>query len=541
MMCPGYSFFEEVHFVPTSISLSTPLQETFRVLGLRSNSASVPVLAMAMGSPFEQIRVGALQTLIQRGGEAEMAAILERIDCCNDAELPLLANQVSLLMAPIEAGLASRDPLARQRSLIAIGKLQIANQFHHLVLSAQSPDDPQQIVAAELLLGLALKYGFDARQKSPRGNAVNRAQLLSVLWQSILNFNDHKILQIVDTWLCAAHWDDQAFKDLLTPAPGELIYKVAMRQLKVSNRSQIAELLAGVLWSQGPRPEALQALRDRTDCLIVTKLAELVIRFGITPVVSKNLRANVPIACLDRFDFSSDAFPLAHRCAILQLLSNTDSSPDKVLDGVTHLLRVKDPATEQACSTALRSLRSLKPEIVVMVLSDCFEVPGMEPYQPPPWKANLRSALERLIELVPHQTPTIRSSIEYAFSEFRCEELIKHLDDWPESHLSAYAKMVSISETAFVQFIEREATSQSQVKRIRAIHAIRFLGVTNGLVDVAIDALQDKSEKVRVEAIHAIATGHTRQEAIEILCPLVEDDDQAVQTAAKFALSQLES
>jgi hypothetical protein len=527
--------------VPSSISLPAPLQETFRVLGLRSNSASVQVLAMALSSPFEQIRVGALQTLIQRGGEAEMAAILERIDYCNDSELPLLANQVSLLMAPIEAGLASRDPLARQRSLIAISKLQVASQFQHLVLAAQSPDDPQQIVAAELLLGLAVKYGFDARQKSPRGNAANRAQLLSVLWQSMLNFNDHKILQIVDAWLCAAHWDDQPFKDLLTPVKNESIYKVAFRQLKVSNRLQIAELLAGVLWSQGPRPEALQSLGDRTDNLIVTKLAELVVRFGVTPIVSKNLRTNIPIACLDRFDFSRDAFSIAYRCAILQLLSNTDCSPDKVLDGVTHLLQTKDPAAEQACCTALRSLRSLKPEIVVMVLSDCFEMPGMEPYQPPPWKANLRSALERLIELAPHQTSAIRSSIECAFSEFRCEELIKHLDDWPESHLRAYAQMITISETTFVQFIEREATSQSQVKRMRALHAIRFLGVTNGLVDVVIDALQDKSEKVRIEAIHAIATGHTRQEAIDILRPLIEDDDQTVQTAAKFALSRLES
>ncbi len=540
MVTRGKVFFEGAHFVQSSNTLSTPLQETFRVLGLPSNSASVRVLAMALASPYEQIRLGALQTLIQRGGEAEMAAILEKIDYCNDAELPLLSKQVPLLKACIEAGLASRDPLARQRSLCAIGKLQVASQFHHLVNAAQSPDDPQQIVAAELVVGLALKYGFDARHHSQRGNAANRAQLLSVLWQSMLNFNEHRILQIFDAWLCAAHWDDQAFKDLLTPVRGEPIRKVALRQLKFSTHVQIVELLAGVLWSQEPSPGALQALGDRTDFLIVTRLAELVIQFGITPCVSKNLRANIPILCLDRFDFSSDAFPLAHRCAMLQLLSNASSSPDKVIEGVSHLLRSKDPAVEQACSIAIRSLRSLKHEIVVMVLSDCFEGPGMETHEPPPWKADLRSALEGLIEQYPHQPPTIRNSIEYAFSDFRCEELLKHLDEWPESHLCAYAKMVTISETTFVQFIEREATSQSLVKRLRAIRAIRFLGVANGLVDVAIEAMQDKSEKVRIEAIHIIATGHSREDAIAILCPFIEDDDQTVQTAAKFAISRLE-
>ena len=92
--------------------LTFQLQETFRVLGLPTNTASVQVLGRALASPFEQIRVGALQTLINRGGQAEISLILERIDLCTDAELPLLAKHVSLLFAPIEAGLADRDPVS---------------------------------------------------------------------------------------------------------------------------------------------------------------------------------------------------------------------------------------------------------------------------------------------------------------------------------------------------------------------------------------------------------------------------------------------
>ncbi len=525
----------------STTSLTSALQGTFRILGLRSNSAAVEVLGKALASPFDQVRLGALQTLLQRGGEAEMAAILKRIDHCNESELPFLTNHVPLLLAPIEAGLASHDPMDRQRSLCAITKLEIASQFHHLVLTAQSPDDPQQIVAAELLLGLALKYGFEARHRRSHSNEANRKGLLHVLWQSMLNFNDHRIVQIVDAWLCATHWDDHAFADLFTPVRGEPIHKVAMRQLKVSPRVQIAELLAGVLWSQNPSPEGIQALGERTDLLIVTRLAELVIKFGITHCVAKNLGQRIPISSLERFDFSSEAFSLTHRCAMLQLLSNADCSPDKTLHAINQLLSTKDPSAEQVCSTAMRSLQSLNSEIVVMVLSDCFEIPGMEHYDPPPWKASLRSELERLIELYPHQPQIVRNSIEHAFSGFRCEDLIKHLDDWPESHLFAYGKMVAISETGFAQIIERDAISQSTVKRLRAIHAVRFLGVNNGLEDVVIEAIQDKSEKVRVEAIYAIASGHSRLQAIEILRPLINDEDQTVQTAAQFALSRLES
>ncbi len=522
----------------TTCPLTSPIKGTFRQLGIRSNLASVDILGQALCSSYEQIRLSALLTLLERGGPAEMSKILERIDLCNDAELPLIASHVSLLSVPIEAGLADRDPLKRQRSLCAIAKLKIASLFHHLVQAAQNPEDSQQIVAAELVMVLATRLGAEARAKG-RTNNVIREQLLIDLWQSVLQFNDHRILHIVEAWLCASHWDDEAFKNLFRPTPGETTYRIVLRQLKHSHRVPIIELLAGVIWSNGPSPEAVQALGDSTERNVVVQLAELAHRFGVTPCATKNLALRIPIQCLEHFDFSDKTYSIQNRCATLMLLLASDTTPDKVLRGIIQLLETLDPTADQACCDALRGLRSLKPEIVLMVLSDCFEVPGMEPYEPPPWKSNLRLALERLIELYPHQSECVRRSIEYAFSDFRCEELIKHLDDWPESHLKAYAKIVRISEVGYIDYIERDCQSQSAVKRCRAIHAIRFLGMENGLADITLDALQDKSEKVRIEAIYAVAAGRSRAEAIETLRPLTRDEEPSVITAANFALSSL--
>ena len=523
----------------TSIPINSPLHETFRALGHGSNLASVQVLGQALASRVVAVRQLALQTLIHRGGEAEMSTILERIDNCNEAELPFLTNHTSSLIVPIEIGLGDRNPLKRQRSLCAIAKLQIASQFHHLVRAAQSPDDPQQIVAAELVLGLACKLGAEARRQKGRSSNTNRERLLLDLWQSMLQFNDHKILQIVDAWLCASHWDDPAFKDLFKPTRSDPIYKFALRQLKHSHRTQITELMAGVLWSQGPSPEAVQELGERTEQVMAMQLAEFVTMFGFTPMVTKNLALKIPIQCIERLDFSNNSLSLVHRCALVQLLAASDVSPDKIIFGITKLLETRDSVVDLACSNAIRSIRSLKPEIVVMVLSDCFEVPGMKAYEPPPWKSSLRAALERLIEMYPHQASMVQKSIEFIFADFRCEELIKHLDDWPESHLNAYAKIVRIAEVGFVEFIERDAQSPSAVKRSRAIHAVRFLGMDNGLADITLEAIEDKSEKVRIEAIYAIASGRNRNDAIEVLRPLIRDEDQSVKTAAGFALSGL--
>jgi len=525
----------------TAIPYSSSLKETFRVLGHKSNLACVEVLGQALCSPIPQIRLNALLTLIQRGGEADIATILERIDECQEAELPLLQTQSHLLLAPIEAGLADREPHKRQRALCAIAKLRIATLFHHLVSAAQSPDDPQQIVASELTIGLATTFGAEARYRLTRNNEANREQLLSDLWQSMLLFNDHRILQIVDAWLCASHWDDAAFKAIFRPTHGEPIHKVAMRQLKQSNRIQIVELLAGVLWSRGAAPEAVKVLCERNDAAMALRFAELMLKFGATPFVSRNLALNIPIPCLEQFNFADEAISIEHRSALIQLLSVVDTSPDKVIHGVAKLLDSRNPAVEPACASAIRNLKSLQTEVVVMVLSDCFENIGMESYVPPPWKASLRTALERLLEIYSSQAPAVKGSIEFALSDFRCEELLKHLDDWPESHLNAYARIVRVAEAGFVEFIEREAQSQSAIKRSRAIHAVRFLGMQHGLSDIVFEAIEDKSENVRVEAIHTITAGLSRREAIELLIPLLQDENVSVKTAASFALSSLES
>ncbi len=506
---------------------------------MRSNLASVQVLSFALTSKFEQIRLDALKTLIHRGGPEDMAAILERIDQCNEAELPLLMEHIPLLKIPIEAGLADRNPIKRQRSLCAIAKLQIGSLFRQLVLAAESPDDPQQMVAAELLMQLSTKLGDLARRKK-QSNEMLREHLQSELLQSMRRFQDHRITDIVDAWLCATNWNDTAFKAIFTPASGETIHKIAVRQMRHSHRPQIVELMAGILWSQGPTPEALKELGSREDQATILQLAVLVSRYGMTSSANKNLNSQIRMSGLEQVDFSDNAIPLSQRCNLLKLLSASCAPPDKVLLAITQMLELKSRESDQCCAAAIRNMRCPNSEMVVMVLSDCFEVPGMESYEPPPWKVSLRTALERLIQLYPSQSPMVQRSIEFIFADFRCEELIKHLEDWPESHLNAYAKIVRIAETGYVEFIQRDAASQSAVKRSKAIQAVRFLGVGNGLKEIAINAVSDKNSKVRTEAIFAIASGYNRRESIEILRPLLKDEDQTVITAANFALSQLE-
>lgn len=520
-------------------ALTQPQKDTFQVLGLRSNSASIDVLGHAVCSPYDRIRLAALQTLVARGGEREMAMIVEKIDHCSDQEIPLLQSQVRLLLAPIEACLADQDPVRMQRAIIAIAKLRISSQFHHVVQIASSPEEPQQMVAIELLLELACHYGSKARNHRVGSANEARESLLLSLWRSMERFHEHRVTQIIDAWLCASHWEDDALKELFRPDRRDSLSKTAIRQLKLSHRHEVLELTAGILWSKGPLHYAVQLVGERKGESFNEIVSKLMHRFGVTPLLSQNLRQNIPMRFMDDYDMKSESQSIEHRCAMLKLFTASDMTPDRMLANILDLLETGDPKAEAQCAAAMRSLSSLKLELVVMVLSDHFEAPDIDAYVPPPWKADLKIQLDRMLKIYETQSATIRKAIQYAFSDFQCEELLNHFEDWPDAHLHAYGKMVRIADRSYIEFIEQESKSKSNAKRARAIKAIRFLGSDGRLGQVAMEGLQDPSDAVRIEAIYTIAPSVSKGDANAFLDPMLKDQDANVRVAANFAISQI--
>jgi hypothetical protein len=520
-------------------ALTQPQKDTFQVLGLRSNSASIDVLGQAVCSPYDRIRLAALQTLVARGGEREMAMIVEKIDHCSNQEIPLLQSQIPLLLAPIEACLADQDPVRMQRAVVAIAKLRISSQFHHVVRIASSPEEPQQMVAIELLLELACYYGSKARSHRVGSTNEARETLLVDLWRSMERFHDHRVTQILDAWLCASHWEDDALKELFRPDRRDSLSKTAIRQFKHSHRSEIIELTAGILWSKGPLRYVLQLVGERKGESFTEIISKLMDRFGVTPLLSQNLRQNITMRFMEDYDMKSDSQSIEHRCAMLKLFTASDMTPDQMLAHILDLLETGNVKAETECAAAMRSLSSLKPELVLMVLSDHFEAPDIDAYVPPPWKADLRIQLDRMLRTYETQSAMIRSAIEYAFSDFQCEELLNHFDDWPDAHLYAYGKMVRIADRNHIEFIENQSKSQFDHKRARAIKAIRFLGSDGRLGQVAMEGLKDISDAVRIEAIYTIAPGLSRCDANAFLDPMLEDQDANVRVAANFAISQI--
>lgn len=524
---------------PMNSTRTQPLSSTFSVLAQPRNLASIEVLEFALRCEIPAIRIGGVQALLARNGSKEMETIVRCIDLCDAEEVSLLRSHSSLFITPVEAALASREPETRQRGLIAIAKLQLHELFHFLVASAESADDPQQMVAAQLIDSLAAEFGKSARQHSSAGAFPARERLLNDLLISVRRYSKHRNNAIVDAFLICCHWDDDCYRELFSPL-AEDGFPMVLKRLKQLNRDGADELTCGSFWANNPNQASLEVLMDRDPAKTLRMMTTLEKRFTATPSFKENF-LNFPLPLIKNLDLASMQLDSIDVKSLLRLLVATGVNEDVLIHNVNFAAKSNDHDTNLECINAIRSLRTLKSEIVVMVLSDCFDRPDIEPYEPPPWKASYRSALEQLLDSYYDLPNSLRVAVNAALSEFKTEDLFRHAEGWPESHVKAYGRIARLVDKDCVDFLKVEIQSQSHLKRANAIRMIRYLGNDEQLMELTMMGLDDPNKLVRVEAVQSVAFGHDRDSAIELLSPLIRDEESSVSEVAAHSIRQLEN
>ena len=514
-----------------------PLQTTFRVLANPRNVAAIPVLALGMQSEDPFIRVSSIQALVTRGGQEDAKAIVATIDHCSNDELSFLRSHPGLFASPIEASLESSEPEVRQRGLIAIAKIRVASQFHRLVETVETVDDPQQIVASQLLLGLCKELGLEARQSITPKPVPGRRELLDALEGSIAIFQHHKMKEIVDAWLLASHWGDDMFQRLFSNMPHDAAATIRKR-MQSSQAAEIDELLLGSYWGSQPIEEAISVALDRASAKVPKELVRLEKRFGLQSQFVKNM-TKLPIEPLKHFDITQSNINPQDYDSLFRLMTAGGATPNTILWNAIRVIDQLSPLPqkiEKEIVAAIRSIRFTNACIITMVMSDCFDLPDIEAYQPPPWKAELRSALENLLERYYLLPVPICNSLDNMLQEFRCDQLFDYIDCWPDGHVRAYAKITKLVDKKCVETIGLEATCGSPTRRAKAIRLIRYLGRDEQFNEIAVEALQDVSDEVRIQAIQSISFGIDKSEAIELITPLLRDEHHAVQATASQSL-----
>jgi hypothetical protein len=424
--------------------------------------------------------------------------------------------------------------------LIAITKIRVASQYHRLVKVVEEVDDPQQIVASQLLLGLCRELGNESRQSINPKAVPGRKELLDALEVSLATFQDHRMKEIIDAWLLASHWGDEMFSRLFSNLPYDALIAIRKR-IQTSQAAEIDELLLGTYWSSSPVEGAISVALERASGKVPKELVRLEKRFGLQSQFTKNL-SKIPIEPLKQFDITQLKINKEDYDSLFRLMSVSGATPDTIL---WNTIRVLDqgsplsPSLEKEIVAAIRSIRFSNACIITMVMSDCFDLPDIEAYQPPLWKGELRSALENLLErfyLLPY---SVANGLSAMLHEFRCEDLFDYLDTWPDSHVKAYARIAKLIDKQCVETIGQEATSSVTTRRVKAIRLMRYLGRDEQFNEIATAALEDVSDEVRIQAIQSISFGMEKSEAIELIKPLLRDEHHAVQATASQSLADI--
>lgn len=514
-----------------------PLQTTFRVLANPRNVAAIPVLALGMQSTDPFIRVSSIQALVSRGGEGDAKAIVDGIDYCTEEGLSLLRSHPGLFASPIEVSLGSSDPEVRQRGLIAIAKIRVASMFHRLVQVVESVDDPQQIVASQLLLGLCKELGTESRKSITPKTVHGRKELLEALEGSIAIYSQHKTKEIVDAWLLATHWGDEMFQRVFSDMPHDVSVTIRKR-IQSSHAVEIDELLLGSYWTSQPIEQAISVGLERASSKVPKAIVVLEKRFGMQSQLVKNL-GKFTIETLKDLDITKNNIDPEGYDSLFRLMTAGGATPSTILWNVIRVLDQQNPLPqklEKEIVAAIRSIRFTNACIITMVMSDCFDLPDIEEYQPPPWKAELRTALENLLNRYYLLPLTICNSLDAMLQEFKCDQLFEYLDSWPDGHVRAYARITKLVDKKCVEIIGSEATCSAPARRANAVRLIRYLGRDEQFNEIAIQALQDVSDEVRIQAIQSISFGIDKTEAIELITPLLRDEHHAVQATASQSL-----
>lgn len=523
----------------TTTVLSPQIAATLAVLKQTKYQASVDVLTQGLKTKNPAIRIACLQALLDRGTERDFAAILAQIDHSSQEELATIRPHVRRLTDAIDAGVVARDPEVRQRSLWAIARFELETHFRHLVAAVCNPDDPQQLVAMELVSHLARSMGSRAR-KGDRSLDVQRYALQVELISGIESYSQHRVGSLLDWWAAVAHWDDdhvlQIVRDTET---SESLQRIA-QHLERSKNKETLELVAGFLWSRISAPSLLNAAGKRTDSPFLEMLAKLYRSMGETRELKKNLvQPGIDWVFLEEATFHDERVSNEARMVLVEFMTMMSLPAEDILPRIAWLVQHIDASQEEALAEVLEHQRPLNADLAIIALSDALDAPDIESSEPPPWKQSMRNALDIMLSLYSTRSARIQEAISVYFREFKCETLLEKLLDWPAGHLSAYARLTRIANPDFVDELLNELNAQAPQRRQRGVQAARLFGMDEVLEALIINRLEDTSDDVRVEAIIAMADSCDPQNAIDLIRPLAAESNPTIQQAAYSTLQCL--
>ena len=514
------------------MSALIPRQITWETIDKSSNQAVLPLLAAGLASPSVDVRLRCLKSLLNRPEVHARKHVLIAWEKFTETEVEFIRrNTLHFQSAALE--ILDRGPIAEQRLVLAaLSQLQLPGCLSAVLKIVTDPLHALQSLASECLMKVCIDWGKKSRADQDVPSV--RGPMLETIYTCLLNFPDHKSLDVVDAWLALVHWDDSLQRGLISD-PGHVAFRVVIERLSavISNKDQyrhLLQLLAGYLL-RATAPKSIHCLIcEKDEPQLAMELASMVETPNWVPL-KRRLRELPTLACLQTLESGFQDCSLADKKRLWLLMSVSSKEYGQVLRGATQIAKLGSSESRQVAAEIVRNCR--KPELDEMVGDLQCALAGIaKPHSAGP--ALLETALWAQSPSIP-----LKQAAKELFDKFTVERLVEQVSHWPTSMCKAMAHIVSLTNSDVTSYLVRELESPAPKKRLAALRATQMLSQSEMVTQYLLPMLEDPRLEVRVRVIDLLS--ELGSDVLDRLLPTwLSDVNTDIQEAAKRVMRRRE-
>lgn len=465
------------------------LERTFELLARTRQPVALDLLIAAMDSAAPSVRKLAVRSLLQRGEERGLQAIIDHWHGLDPGEIETLCEHERRLTPSIIRTLSRSTGEGVGQAIAAARRLHSLRTIPALLEIAQAADSPHQSVAIQTILHLANSLGRAARQD--RDTPSLRAPVLERLADAVRRFPRHRHADLVDAFLCAVRWEDGCLTSLL--ADDEPTSQIIAQRLEHSPQPGVIQLLAG--WIRRHRiPNLVQrVLRNRSD---QTFRDELLTCVGQDPSshVLKQLRSLGTPACCRPIDRLFVQLPRTAWPAAVHLIAASEADSLRTLRMLLDALDLHDSPTTESAIRELQKLNGIDPQVWLRAAAEIGE----------PDAGVAAQLLERMLRWLRAGDERLQAAIRELLTVLRIESLVPLLETLRPATRRQLGQVARVVDLEAVPRLSNLLRHPVLARRLQAVEGVLALQAADELLGPLVRMVEKDFAEARAAALVAL-------------------------------------
>jgi hypothetical protein len=520
--------------------VTSPLNITLELLANSPNASADAVLLPALDSHEPKIRDGALRALLHRGCLDAQRYAVGRLHTFNDEWRALISDYRGRMSIAIRDAVLSTDVQLCKNGCELLLQFRDFELAPALINAAEDETNPNRGLAAHTLLQLAEMLYQELNAATDPYNRRDpqrlRQQVVTALEQSLLRYNRHRVVAVLESFLLLANRDNPTLKSILSdPRNGNYLPLADM--LTHSPRPGVMRLVLSFLDDPHAPSAVMTLLAYRHDDKFVEALLRKVGNEP-SPAVVQNLRRIENIAWLQSEEAVVQRLDDAGQRAAVALAVRSGVNRRTVFKMLEALLLRGKPAGRTAAADALASFNGAEANTLAMRALQDPDPEVQAKIVPQLRHRGIPGAVGKLIELLDSPHAVVRDAARESLAEFSFKRYVAAYDMLDEEVRRSTGEMVAKVDPDALPLLLEELRSPARSRRLRALSMSAAMGVITPIEYDLHERLLDEDHLVRAETARVLALCDTL-DTHDALREALSDSSLTVREAAEASLKTL--